>query len=151
LSGLADALRGCRLVGIDTPVLIYQIEQVHPYFTLTNEFFEMLSQGGLNAVTSVLALMEIAVLPLRTGLPAAADDYEALLLSYPGLEIAAVDRPVARRAAELRAAYRLTAIDAVQVAAAIVAGATAFLTNDQRLQRVPEIEMLLLDDFIEEP
>jgi predicted nucleic acid-binding protein len=148
LPGLNEALRGHQLVGIDTPVLIYQIEQVEPYFALTNEFFEALSPDTLSAVTSVLALMEIAVLPLRTGRPRAADDYEALLLSYPSLEIATIDRRTARRAAALRAWYRLTAIDALQVAAALIAGATAFLTNDRRLQRVAEIEVLLLDDFI---
>jgi predicted nucleic acid-binding protein len=97
----------------------------------------------------VLTLMEIAVKPLQLGRPEVADEYDVLLATYPHLTVADIDRPIARRAAELRASYRLRPADAVQVGTCLHHGATAFLTNDRGLRRVGELELLLLDDFVE--
>ena len=60
------------------------------------------------------------------------------------------DRVTARRAAKLRARHRLSLADAFQVASCLQLGATAFLTNDRRLRRVTELEVVLLDDFANE-
>jgi predicted nucleic acid-binding protein len=54
-----------------------------------------------------------------------------------------------RCAAELRASYRLRPADALQVAACLVYGATAFLTNDRDLRRIGDLQVLLLEDFVE--
>jgi hypothetical protein len=35
------------------------------------------------------------------------------------------------------------------MAACIVAGATAFVTNDRRLRRVTELDTIILDDFLD--
>jgi predicted nucleic acid-binding protein len=42
----------------------------------------------------------------------------------------------------------LRALDAVQLAAALDAGADAFLANDKKLQRVKEIKVLVLADYL---
>jgi predicted nucleic acid-binding protein len=56
---------------------------------------------------------------------------------------------VARRAAQLRARYRLRPADALQVATALVHGATAFVTNDRSLTRLrPALDVVLLDEFV---
>lgn len=85
----------------------------------------------------------------QLGRPEVADEYEVILANYPNLRIIEVARSTARRAAELRAAHRLRPADAVQLAACLEAGATAFLSNDRDLGRVAEIEVLLLNDFLE--
>lgn len=135
-------------VGLDTSIFIYELENVSPYVEVTSQFFRRLMVGGIEAVTSILTLLELTVHPLQIGHSDLADDYEAAVSTYPNLEVIAVDHRIVRRAAELRAAYRLTPIDAVQVASAIVAGATSFLSNDRRLTRVAEIDVLLLDDML---
>jgi RecA-family ATPase len=59
-----------------------------------------------------------------------------------------VTRDVARRAAQLRARYRLRPADALQMATALVHGATAFVTNDRQLTRLaPVLDIITLDDF----
>jgi predicted nucleic acid-binding protein len=59
-----------------------------------------------------------------------------------------VDRRIARHAAELRARYRrLRPADSLQVATALEAGAGFLLTNDRGLGIVPELRVLLVDDF----
>jgi predicted nucleic acid-binding protein len=75
-------------------------------------------------------------------------DYEVLLVHFPHLTLADVTRDVVRRAAQLRARYRLRLADALQVAMALVHGATAFVTNDRQLRPlVPLLEIFILDDF----
>ena len=48
----------------------------------------------------------------------------------------------------LRAAYDIHVPDALQIAAAIESGATLSVTNDRRLSKVQEIEILLFDDWL---
>jgi predicted nucleic acid-binding protein len=64
------------------------------------------------------------------------------------LAIAALDRPVARREAELRAEYRLRPADALHVAACLEQGATAFLSNDRERRRTTHLQVWMLEDFV---
>jgi predicted nucleic acid-binding protein len=93
--------------------------------------------------------MEIAVRPLQLGRDEVADEYETLLAAFPNLSIVQADRAVARRAAQLRAAFRLRPADAIQVAACVEHGASAFVTNDNGLRRVDLLEVAVLDDYLE--
>jgi predicted nucleic acid-binding protein len=114
------------------------------------QFFLDLAQGTVEGVTSVITLTEMTVRPLQLALPYVADSYEVYLTAYPHLLLRDIDRAIARRAAELRAGYRLRLGDSLQVATGLEAGAAAFLTNDRDLRRVREIPVLILDDFREE-
>ena len=148
MAGLAAALRRHERIGLDTPVFVYHIEGASPYAAPAGRLFEELANGAFAGVTSVLTLTELTVKPLQLGRSEVADEYEVLVANYPNLTIAGIDRPTARRAAELRAVHRLRPADALQVAACVERGATAFVTNDRDLRRVSEIEVLLLRDFL---
>ena len=148
MAGIVEALQANELVGLDTSLFIYQIEDAPRYAAAAHLVFKELEQGRFEASTSVLTVMELQVKPLQLGRPELADEYEALLARYPHLRILGIDRTAARTAAELRAAYRLGPADSLQVAACLRAGATAFLTNDRDLRRVRELQVLLLDDFV---
>lgn len=58
-----------------------------------------------------------------------------------------IDATIAEKAAEFRARYNLSLTDAYQMAVALSAGCDAFLTNDARLKRVVEVNVLVLDDL----
>jgi predicted nucleic acid-binding protein len=148
VAGLTAALSRHSCVGIDTSIFIYHIEASPLYADAAGEALNTIAHGGFRGVTSVLTLMEIAVQPLRLRRTVAADEYEMLLASFPNLQIIDIDRGIARRAAELRAAYRLKPADALQVSACLSGGATGFLTNDKGLRRIAELEVVLLDDFV---
>ncbi len=55
---------------------------------------------------------------------------------------------VARKVSDLRAAVRIKAPGAIQIATAMVHGATAFLANDRIFEKVKEINVLTLDKFL---
>ena len=72
----------------------------------------------------------------------------ALAGTYPRLEWVSVTMNVADRAAELRARYRLSTPDAIQLATAILHKAVRFYGNDRGLRKVKEIECVLIDELI---
>ena len=132
-------------------VFIYHLQDHPTYASLTQAIFEAWEKGTNSGVTSVITILEILVKPKREGDLEAARDYEELLTTYPNLRILDVDLAVAGLAADLRAKYLIRTPDALQIAAALHAGASGFITNDERLKHVSEagIDIVLLDDLRE--
>jgi len=146
---LREKLTGAGVVGLDTPIFIYQFEANPIYAPLTKSVFEEMETSKFQGITSANTLMELTVLPWRMGHESAAREYEAVLVNFPNLFIVDVDRNVARLAAKLRADFNITPADALQVSASLQAGAKAFLTNDKRLSGLQTvIQVLILDDFV---
>ncbi len=146
--GLRGFLRRHRLVGADSMVFIYHLENHPRYSPLTEMIFGQWEIGKTRGITSVISLGEILVRPLRDGSRRIAEEYRRLLLSFPHLSVVDVDRHVAVRAADLRAGYGLRTPDAMQIAAALRHGATGFISNDETVKRVRDMEVLLLDEVI---
>lgn len=145
---LAGRLAGHTVLGLDTSVFIYHLEAHPRYLPLTMILLAGVQAGQWRAVTSTVTLMELTVRPWQLGRAAVAREYEALLVHFPHLTVADVTRDVARRAAQLRAIYSLRPADALQVATALVHGATVFVTNDRSLARLsPVLDVVLLDDL----
>jgi len=139
--GLIDDLASGP-VALDTQIFIYFIEEDGRYLPLIKSLFEAIDGGDLLAVTSGLSLMEVLVVPYRSGNAALADRYESLLTRSRGLRFIEVDRPLLKAAAQLRATFKLKSPDAIQVAAALVCDCTSFLTNDRRIRAVPGLKIL---------
>ncbi len=146
---IGSSLTRHRLVGLDTSVFIYRLERGTPFGDPAALVLEAVASGIVRGVTSALTLMELTVKPLQTGRAELADRYETLVTTFPHLSVAELDRPTLRRAAELRARYRLRPVDALHVAACLQHGATAFATNDRDFRRLGKIDVLLLSDFVE--
>jgi predicted nucleic acid-binding protein len=144
---IVDALRDFQRVGFDTPVFVYHIEQSSRWAATASASLEAMVDGSFAGMTSVLTLLEISIKPLRLGRPEVADAYEALIGDITNLAIHNVDVRSARIGAELRAKYGLRTPDSLQIAACFANGAEAFVTNDRRLRRVKEIDVIVLDDF----
>lgn len=144
---LDERLAGHEVIGLDTSVFIYHFEAHPRYLALTRVLLDAVQAGRQAAVTSTVTVMELTVRPWQLGRPAVAREYEVLLVHFPHLILADVTRDVARRAAQLRARYRIRPADALQVASALLHGATAFVTNDRQLARLaPELDVIVLDD-----
>jgi len=136
------------ILGLDTPVLIYHLEAHPRYLPLTQALLAGVQAGRWTAITSTVTLMEVTVRPWQLDRPAVAREYEVLLIHFPHLILADVTRDIARRAAQLRARYRVGPADALQAATALVHGATAFVSNDRALARLsPVLDVVILDDL----
>jgi predicted nucleic acid-binding protein len=143
-----EYLRRHTVVGLDTSLFIYHLEDHPRYGVITADLFSEMEKGGFKGMTSFLTLMEILVKPKADGKPEVVQDYEFVLTTFPNLSFVPLGLEVTRRAADLRAAYRLRAPDSIQVASALVQRATALLTNDKKLKVVNELDVSLLDDWL---
>jgi predicted nucleic acid-binding protein len=144
--GWVEPLYG-HIVGLDTAPLIYYLE-AHPlYLPRVDPFFDALDRGELQIVTSTVTLIEVLTQPLRQGNAALAQQYRDLLLNTQGLTVQAVTPAIAERAARLRAVHAFRTPDAIQLATALAAGASSFLTNDGKLAGVSGLRVLVVDQL----
>lgn len=134
-------------IALDTVVFIYFIEEHPRFLPLVDPIFSAVDSGRWEAVTSGLTLLETLVVPYRAGNTALADSYEALLTRSHGIRLLDLDRPLLRAAAQLRAVFPVKTPDALQLAAALAAGCTVYLTNDRAVPRVPGLRVLQLRDY----
>jgi predicted nucleic acid-binding protein len=145
--GLIDDLKPGP-VALDTQIFIYFIEEDDRFLPLVKPLFEAVDRGELVGVTSGLTLMEVLVVPYRSGNSALADRYESLLTTSRGLRFVEVDRRLLKAAAQLRATFKFKPPDAIQVAAALVGDCKWFLTNDRRIPAVPSLKFLQLKNYL---
>lgn len=110
-------------------------------------FFESLDRGEFQVVTSTITLLEVLVHPIRRNDHHLARQYRSILLNAEGLDTLHLDEDIAEHAARLRGEHNIRTPDAIQMATAIHAGASYFLTNDSDLPELPNLRVLLVDDL----
>jgi predicted nucleic acid-binding protein len=137
------ALRG-SVVALDTAPLIYFIEANPAYLPFVRPFFEAVDRGEFQLVTSVVTLAEVLVHPMRHGDHDLADHYRRILLHANHVTTLPVWGSIAEDAARLRARHGMRTPDAIQMATALSAGASSFLTNDSRFPSLASLKMIVL-------
>jgi predicted nucleic acid-binding protein len=150
MGSLGEKLRAAQTVGLDSTIFIYYFEGHSRYKELCADAFDLMEVGAIQAVTSTVTLIEVLVQPLIKGEHDLCARYEQYLRFGPSLTLRLLDPDLALRAAHLRARYQIRTPDAVQLAAAIEFGARLFLTNDDRIRRVAELEVVVLERWLNE-
>ena len=143
-------LRKSGLVGLDSGVLIYHLEDTAPYAELTEMAFGEVAAGAVRAVVSTISATEVLVKPFVEGRGDVIATFERFLLSLPAMSVVAPDYETSKDAARLRARYALRTPDALLVATARRHDARAFVMNDDGLRRVKRegLAILVLDDYL---
>jgi predicted nucleic acid-binding protein len=136
-----------RRIFLDTAPLVYFLEKDARYWDIVSPIFQQIDGGSLMAVTSPVTLAECLVLPYRQKNLALAQDFIDCVVNGDNTLFLPITEEMACKAAELRASYNLSLSDAFQVAACLVTGCDAFLTNDRVLKRVKEVNVLLLEEM----
>lgn len=129
-------------------MFIYQLEENPRYVALSDLVFAWIEKTSSSAVTSSVTMTELLVQPYRDRDEDRADEFYALLSTYPHLEWVALDLEIADMAARLRGLHGLRTPDAMQAATAIRSRATALITNDPVFQRIDAFESVILDQFV---
>lgn len=135
-------------VCLDTCVFIYLIEENREFIDIVLPIFEAIDQGILRGVTSGITLIETLVIPLRKSDHLLANQYERILTKSSGIKMYDLDREILRKAAYLRATLGIKTPDALQIAAAQLAGCSAFVTNDRRLPHIEGLNILQLSAYL---
>jgi len=133
-------------IAIDANVLIYVLEGILPIGLVARELIDATDSGTVEASLASVGQMEVLTGPARVGDAARfetmADEIRSLQLRLVPLESV-----IAEDAAWLTGDGRLELADAIHVASAKAAGATAFVTNDRRIRSRPGLEVIYLDDI----
>ena len=129
--------------------IIYFIEKHKRYINIVRPVFTEIDSGKIEALTSTITLLEVLVHPFKTNNEKLAERYREILLNSENLTTFEILHEVSEISSKLRAEYSIKTPDAIQIAVGILYGADKFLTNDPNLKKVIDIEVLVLDDFIE--
>ena len=140
-----------RLVALDANVLIYVLEGSEEFGARAQAVVDALDDGVLAASMATVGQVEILAGPARIGdasiFERTADEMRSL-----GLTLVPLTTAVAEDAAWLRGQGGLDLADAIHVASARAAGATALITNDRRIRARTGLEVFYLDDLtLEQP
>ncbi|HEX5397180.1 MAG TPA: PIN domain-containing protein [Candidatus Limnocylindria bacterium] len=133
-----------RRVGLDSNLFIYLFEGTGREAALVGELLDAISAGAMTGVLATLGVAEILTGPVRAGDTALAERYGDELASVTGLDLVPLSAKIAADAATLRGLRRASLADAVHLATARAAGATAFITNDRALRSSPHLEVVRL-------
>jgi predicted nucleic acid-binding protein len=146
----ADRIAGLgerhRRVAVDSNVLICLLEDDPVRGETAAALVDAVAGGALEGVIASLALVEVLAGAARAD-DGARFEQAAATLRDLGFIVADLDADAAEEAAWLRGRTGLSLPDAVHLACASAAGATAFVTNDQRLRDRPSLEVVLLDEL----
>jgi predicted nucleic acid-binding protein len=146
---LSDELGQISTLFIDTAPIIYYIE-AHPHFgPLVKEVVDAFQSGSIRAFSSVITLAEVLPKPIQKGHEELAARFNEFLRRGRNFTLVEISAEIAEKAGRLRGEYPvLRALDALQLATALEMHVDAFLTNDTKLKRVEEINVLILKEFL---
>lgn len=139
---LLDGLGEYPVLAVDSAPIIYWLEG-HP--RLADRFapvFRAAEAGAAAIVISTVTLAEVLAGPLKAGNELLTAQYREALTRSAGWQVVGLDVELAVESARIRSAYRLRLPDAIQVATAICAGATALVTPDQSLRRIKGLRVV---------
>ncbi|MBU4173591.1 MAG: type II toxin-antitoxin system VapC family toxin [Actinobacteria bacterium] len=148
--GLKEDLGKYGSIGIDSCVFIYLIEN-NPEFADFAEFVvSAVTEGRVAGIASTVTLMEVLVKPLRENNAELAALYEVMLKGMPNLSMNSVSVPIALKAAEIRAKYNFKTPDSILLATTAENGGEAFITNEPKLVKFEDLDVLILKDYAPE-
>ncbi len=144
---IESAFESIQRIYIDTPPLIYLVERNPDYLARMLRIADIVETARLQAFTSVVALTEILVQPLRMGNTDRAQQYHDTIVGRHAFTMISITAEIAISAAAIRARYNLRTPDAMHAATAIQSDCDAILTNDRDFRRVQDLNVLILDDL----
>lgn len=146
---LKDELSRLDTIFLDTAPIIYYIE-AHPLFGhLSKNVIDRLQRDTLKGFTSVITPTEVLVKPVELGKDELIDKFLDFLKNGKNLSLIEISVKIGEAAGRLRGKYpSIKALDALQLSVAIDIGTDAFLTNDKKLEKVSEIKVIVLKDYI---
>lgn len=144
---IAELVQRHHRLAVDANVLIYVQEDVEPRARIGRLLLDAFEAGLAKGVMSVIGLAEVVAGPARSSAPAHVERIVDEIRSIVGLQLQPVTSEIAVDAGVVRGVRGIPLPDAIHLASARAAGATAFVTNDRRLRSSAHLEVVYLDDL----
>lgn len=122
---------------LDASVFVASARSLEAVYATSREFLRKIRAQSVDLFCPHLILPECAAAIARpTGDAALAAEVVTLIEGFPGLHLVALGAPLARRAAQIAALYRLRGADAVYIAVAEAFNATLVTWDLEMAERV---------------
>ena len=136
-----------KRVFVDTAPIIYYLENSSLYMDSIKKFFTKCIEENIQIVTSSITVEEYLVFPYSNGKMEFADNFKRFI-QYMNIEVVDIDSNIAEHGAKIRGQYKnFKAMDALQIASAIVSGCDMFFTNDKQLRQEKELPCMTMEDL----
>lgn len=130
---LAEFLRQNKKVFLDSMIFIYYFEGYEKKSKQLQCLFNAIEKGETHAFMSLVTISEVLVRPYTLQALDIADEYLRFFNEFPSLTILPFSQETAARAAYVRSKTNLKTPDAIQIAAALTANISGFITSDKQL------------------
>lgn len=145
--GIIEVINKHERIMFDTAPIIYYIEENKDFLKIIEEIFTC-NNSKNHFFSSVITVTEVLTKPIKNKRNDLVEKYTELILNSEDFTIYPIDAVIAEKAAELRAEFNFRTPDAIQLAVGIENNATLFITNDKELEKIKEIKVLVLKDYI---
>lgn len=135
-----------RRVAIDSNVLIYLLDDDARWAEVSALIVDAVAEGRLEGVIASVGVSE-ALVGAAVADDGALFELAAATIRDLGFAVVPLDGATAEEAAWIRGRTGMSLADAVHVACAIEAGATAFITNDRQIRSQPRLDVVRLGDL----
>lgn len=136
-----------RRIGLDANLLVYVLEAVEPWAQAARALLRAIEGGAAVGVLAAVGLAEVLAGPARYEDLALVERYAVELHSMANLRIEPLTPEIAHDAAIIRGIRGIGLADAIHLATARAAGATAFVTNDRSLRGSAKLPVIYLDEL----
>jgi predicted nucleic acid-binding protein len=143
-----DLLARHRRIALDANAFIYLFEAPGPLARATGAILNAAELGRVTVVVSTMVLAEIAVGPVAGRDETLVEHYADAVQGARGVQVIPLTADIAVDVGIIRGRHRVQIPDAVHLATARQAGATAFITNDERMPSIPHLEVVRLADLV---
>lgn len=143
-----DLVMKHRRIAIDANAFIYLFESPGSLARATGAILDAAEAGRFTVVVSAIVLAEIAVGPVAIGDETLVERYADAIRGARGVQIVPVTADIAVDVGILRGRHRIQVPDAIHLATARHAGASAIVTNDERMRALPHLEVVRLADLV---
>jgi len=137
-------------IALDTPFLIYHLEDTKPYSEKTTIILDTIGRKNSTAIISLISYTELLVGILKKENIELAINVRAFFENNPFINILDFRLEIAEYAAKIRSKTNLGLADSIIVATAQSSKAKYLITNDKKILKAQifDVEVVLLDELI---
>jgi len=146
-SSLKKRIKGKKIL-IDTNIIIYLTDRVHPFEPLSKLLFEMIEKGDTTAILSIISVAEVMQGPLNKGFRQNAEDVKNYLINFPHIFCQEITTDVLEHIGRnsIIEWSKLRTIDSLIIASGLEKDVELFISNDDHFKRaIPRDLMLSFD------
>jgi predicted nucleic acid-binding protein len=134
-----------KKVLIDSNIIIYLTDSIHPYAPISQQLFNMVESGETEAVISILSISEVMQGPIRRGSPGIAMEIREYLANFPNSHCQEITYDVLEMIGkDDRIAWRqLRTVDSLIIASGLLNEVDLFISNDIHFTKAIPSNMII--------